>query len=111
MSTKFTLWWTRQCHLYRDLLDDFPGPHAYLRIDNDLVKQVRICRTPSGLSVTIRLPPEVFPVLRPDIAKSLRQSDKPIDWSRIETFFAKRRGSRPAARSTSNARPRPRGKR
>lgn len=108
MSTKSSLWWTRECHLYTDLIDDFPGPHAYLRIDNDLVKQIQICRTPSGLSVTIRLPPEVFPVLRPDIAKSLRQRGKPIDWSRLDKFLAKRRRSRPAARSTSNGGPRPR---
>jgi hypothetical protein len=52
-------------------MDEFGGPHAYLRIDNGLVKSLIVHTDASGLSVVVRLPPEVFPILRRDIAETL----------------------------------------
>lgn len=102
MSTKSSVWWTSTCHLYTDLADEFGGPHAYLRIDDDLVKQVRICRTKRGLSVTLRLPPEVFPMLRSDLEKTLREHGRPIDWESLARF-TRRLQRRKRSRSSSGA--------
>jgi hypothetical protein len=79
MSSKSTVRYTKDFHLYMDYMDEFGGPHAYLRIDNGLVKSLVVQTHGSGLSVLVRLPPEVFPILRPDIAKVLRHSSRPLD--------------------------------
>jgi hypothetical protein len=84
MSTKGTLAYGTHFHLYTDLADEFPGAHAYLRIDAGQVKRLSIEWFPPGLSVTIRLPPEVFAILRPDLAKRLRRLNEPITPDQFE---------------------------
>jgi|SRR5580658_3796005 hypothetical protein len=93
MSTKSTILDSDDFHLYSDLMDAYPGPHAYLRIDNGLVKDLCVVSTRRGLSVTVRLPPEVFAILRPDIAESLRQSDWPFGGDERDRRSSSRRKS------------------
>lgn len=83
MSTKSTLRHSKDFHLYTDWGDEPGGPHAYLRIDNGLVKRACVVESARGLSVTLRLPPEVFPILRPDIVRELRRRGRSIDWKRF----------------------------
>lgn len=87
MSTKYTIRITKDFHQYTDMLDDFDGSHAYLRIDNGLVKQLFLEDTCSGLSVTVRLPPEVFRILTKDIATELRRRGRPIDAKKLSRRF------------------------
>lgn len=96
LSTKSTVRYTKDFHLYTDLLD-CGGPHGYLRIDNDLVTQLTVDRGPNGLSVTIRIPPAVFPILRADIARALRRSSRPFDIVRVARQFQKLRGQQKRA--------------
>jgi hypothetical protein len=71
MSTKSSLWWSESGLLYLDLLDTFEGPHAYLRIDAGRVKNFEVSQTTRRLSLTVRLPPEIFPNLRPTFGVEL----------------------------------------
>jgi len=83
MSTKCSLWWSEDVHLYFDYADESEGPHAYLRIGGGLVKALEVLQTTRGFSITIRLPPEVFPVLRPDLSKAASEMGRPrksSDW-------------------------------
>jgi hypothetical protein len=78
MSTKSSLWWSDSGHLYVDLLDEFEGPHAYLRISAGLVKYLEVSEKAKGLSLTIRLPPEILPILRPDLRRRAIASGRPL---------------------------------
>ena len=57
MSTKSTIEYSEDFHLYIDWADDLSGPHGYLRIDNGLVKELYTRQHRGGLSITLRLPP------------------------------------------------------
>ena len=83
VSTKFTVEYSKDFHLYTDFMDEFGGPHAYLRIGNDLVKQLLVVRGPGGLSVTLRIPPEIFSLLRADLAHELQDGDRYLDRRRF----------------------------
>jgi hypothetical protein len=89
MSTKGTLAYGRDFHLYTDWADEFGAAHAYLRIDNGLVKRISIATFPRGLSVTVRLPPQVFSILRADIVKGLQARNSPISAKQFERNMAR----------------------
>lgn len=78
MSTRSTVELAQAFHLYTDFLDPYDGPHGYLSIEKGLVKEIRVEQANDGLIVTIRLPAEVFPILRADIAKELRSRGRPL---------------------------------
>lgn len=67
MSTKVSLWWSEAGHLYFDYADEAGVPHAYLRIDRGLATFFEVRHTPRGVSITVRLPGELLPILRPEI--------------------------------------------
>lgn len=78
MSTRSTVEIAKSFHLYTDFLDPYDGPHGYLCVERGLVKEVRVEQSRDGLIVTIRLPEEIFPILRADIAKKLRRGARPL---------------------------------
>ncbi|MDE1836830.1 MAG: hypothetical protein KGJ23_09465 [Euryarchaeota archaeon] len=73
MSTKRSIRWSEDYHLYVDYADPFAEEGVFLRIDRGLCKAVELDTAKDGLEVTVRLPPEVAPILHPDVRKELRQ--------------------------------------
>ncbi len=92
VSTKSTIEYSEDFHLYIDWADDLSGPHGYLRIDNGLVKELYTRQHRGGLSITLRLPPEIYPVLRTDIARVLRRRSEPLDSKEMDRAIAPLRG-------------------
>jgi len=83
MSGKSSLRYTNDFHLYTDALDDFQGPHVYLRIDNGLVKRIEVSSGERGISVLVRIPPEVYSIFHPEIVRELRRRARLFDPKRL----------------------------
>ena len=100
MSLKHSLWWSEEAHLYFDYADELDGPHAYLRVDRGLVKALKVVETPEGLSITIRLPPEAFPILRPDLRRKATELGRPLDVVKLRRALSRLRRARPRGKRT-----------
>jgi hypothetical protein len=71
MSTQRSLAHGEDYHLYLDYADETGDAEPYLRIDSELVSLLTVIREDDGLSILIRLPRQVFPILKAKIRADL----------------------------------------